>query len=263
MANQNKGQDDGVVTSAQSGKVGSLLADLLNDVKQSVAEEAKEIETETERRAREEREVREREESQKRAAAQQKLIEETRRRNEALARRERAEGERKAMATAPHMRPLTGMPEAGPKSAEISVAAVQVKPTNKLVLAALVVIGIGVGLGTGFALTPTPRDAGIDVAAAAKAVVAATRKQATAEHKVLMDLEVARKQIADLQREVGEAKGAHKSLQDQLAVLKKDFETTRQELEGLKGGAGGDKGPRRTGNGGGGVPNINSSIFNK
>lgn len=262
MANQNKGQDDGVVTSAQSGKVGSLLADLLNDVKQSVAEEAKEIETESARREREEREAREREESQKRAAAQQKLIEETRRRNEALARRERAEGERKALATAPHMRPLTGMPEAGPKSAEISVAAVQPKPTNKLMLVALVVIGVGVGLGSALALTPTPRDAGIDVAAAAKAVVAATRKQATAEQKVLMDLEVARKQIAELQREVGEAKGAHKSLQDQLGVLKKDFEATRQELEALKGGA--DKGPRRTGNGGGtGVPNINSSIFNK
>lgn len=262
MANQNKGQDDGVVTSASSSKVGSLLADLLNDVKQGVAEEAREIEGEAEQRAREEREAREREESQKRAAAQQKLIEETRRRNEALAKRERAEGERKAMATAPHMRPLTGMPEAGPKSAEISVAAAhQHKAPNKLMLVALVVIGVGVGLGTALALTPSPRDAGIDVSAAAKAVVAATRKQATAEQKVLMDLESARKQIADLQREVGEAKGAHKSLEEQLAVLKKDFETTRQELDALKAGAG-TPGPKRTGNNGG-VPNINSSIFNK
>ena len=261
MANQNKGQDDGVVTSASSSKVGSLLADLLNDVKQGVAEEAREIEGEAEQRAREEREAREREEGQKRAAAQQKLIEETRRRNEALAKRERAEGERKAMATAPHMRPLTGMPEASPKSAEISVVAAQHKAPNKLMLVALVVIGVGVGLGTALALTPSPRDAGIDVSAAARAVVAATRKQATAEQKVLMDLEAARKQIADLQREVGEAKGAHKSLEEQLAVLKKDFETTRQELDAMKAGAG-TPGPKRTGNSGG-VPNINSSIFNK
>lgn len=242
-------------------KVGSLLTDLLNDVKQSVAEEQKELESEADRRAREEREAREREESRKREAAQQKLIEEARRRNEALSKRERSEHDRKALATAPHMRPLGAEPQAGPKSAELKVVVAQPKGPNKLMLAALVLIGIGLGLGTGMLASPSPKDAGIDVSAAAKAVVAATRKQATAEGKVLMDLEAARKQIAELQRQVGEAQGAHRGLEQQLAVLKSDFEKTRQELEALKGAADA-KGPRRGGPAGGGIPNINGSIFN-
>lgn len=243
-------------------KVGSLLTDLLNDVKQSVAEEQKELESEADRRAREEREARERDESRKREAAQQKLIEEARRRNEALAKRERSDHDRKALATAPHMRPLSGEPQAGPKSAELKVALQAPKGPSKLMLAALVLIGIGLGLGTGILASPSPKDAGIDVNAAARAVVAATRKQATAEGKVLMDLESARKQIADLQRQVGEAQGAHRGLEAQLAVLKSDFEKTRQELEALKGSADA-KGPRRGGGtAGGGIPNINGSIFN-
>jgi len=264
MANQQKkGEDDGVVTSAPASKVGSLLTDLLNDVKESVAQEQKQIETESDRRAREERETRDREEGRKREAAQQKLIEETRRRNEALAKRERGDGEgRKALATAPHMRPLTEAVPAGPKSAELTVVAPPAKAPSKLMLVALVVIGVGVGLGTSLALTPSPRDAGIDVSGAAKAVIAATRKQATAEGKILMELEASRKQIAELQKSVGEAQGGQKALGEQLAVMKTDSEKMRAELEALKGAAG-DKGPRRPATPGNGVPNINSSIFNK
>jgi len=262
MGNQQKGEDDGVVTSAPASKVGSLLADLLNDVKKNVAQEQKQIETEADRRGREEREALDRIEGRKRAEAQQKLIEETRRRNEALATRERGEGERKTMATVPHMRPLTELPQ-GPKSAEIALAHAPARATSKLVLVALVVIGVGLGLGTGLLLGPSPRDAGIDVSAAAKAVVAATRKQATAEQKVLTDLESARKQIAELQHAVGEAQGAHKNLKEQLEVLKTDFEKAREELAAVK-GVSDPKGPKHTGPGaGGGVPNINSSIFNK
>jgi len=71
MANQQKkGEDDAVTTSAPASKVGSLLTDLLNDVKESVAQEQKQIETESDRRAREEREARDREEGRKREAAQ-------------------------------------------------------------------------------------------------------------------------------------------------------------------------------------------------
>jgi hypothetical protein len=200
MANQ-KNED--------SSKVGSLLADLLNDVKANVAEEQKERETEADRRAREEREVRDREEGRKREAAQQRLIEEARRRNEALSKRERG-SDRKGLATAPHMRPLSESPQAaGPKSAELRLALAAQKAPNKLMLVALVVIGIGLGLGTAMLASPSPRDAGIDVTAAAKAVVAATRKQATAEGKVLMELESSRNQIAELQRQVGEARDSH------------------------------------------------------
>jgi hypothetical protein len=66
-------------------------------------------------------------------------------------------------------------------------------------------------------------------------------------------------QIADLQQSVGEAQGKYKSLETQLGVLKSDFDKTRHELEALRGGD--PKGPKR--NGGSGIPNINSSIFNK
>jgi len=258
---QKKGEGDPVATPAPS-KVGSLLTDLLNDVKESVAQEQKQIETESDRRAREEREARDREEGRKREAAQLKLIEETRRRNEALAKRERGDGsERRALATAPHMRPLTEQATA-PKSAELAIAAAPVKAPSKLMLVALVVIGVGLGLGTSMALTPSPKDAGIDVSAAARAVIAATRKQATAEGKVLMELEASRKQIAELTKSVGEAQGAQKTLGEQLAVMKSDAEKMRAELEALK-GAGDPKGPRRGGTTPGGVPNINGSIFNK
>lgn len=263
MANQQKKEDDGVVTSAPASKVGSLLTDLLNDVKESVAQEQKQIETEADRRAREERENRDREESRKREAAQQKLIEETRRRNEALSKRERGDGEgRKALATAPHMRPLTEAATAGPKSAELAIAAPAAKAPSKLMLVALVVIGVGLGLGTSMALTPTPADAGIDVSAAAKAVIAATRKQATAEGKVLMELEASRKQIAELQKSVADSAATQKTLGEQLAVMKSDAERMRGELEALKAN---DKGPgkRTGGTTPGGVPNINGSIFNK
>lgn len=242
--------------------VSSLLTDLLNDVKQSVDQERKQIETEADRRAREEREARDREEGRKREEAQAKLIEETRRRNEALSKRERGENERKALATAPHMRPLSDAQAPGPKSAEVKVALAPAKPQSKLMLAALVLIGLGLGLGTAMALSPSPKDAGIDVSAAAKAVIAATKKQASAEGKILMDLEAARKQISDLQRQVGEAQGAHKSLEAQLAVLKGDFEKTRVELEALKAGSGAKR-PATGGTQGGGIPNINGSIFNK
>lgn len=258
MAQQKK--DDDVVTSAPASKVGSLLTDLLNDVKESVAQEQKQIETESDRRAREEREARDREEGRKREAAQQKLIEETRRRNEALSKRERNDGERKALSTAPHMRPVTDQPADAPKSAELAVAA-PAKAPNKLMLVALVVIGVGLGLGTAMALSPSPRDAGIDVAGAAKAIVAATKKQASAEGKVLMDLEAARNQIAELQKSVGETQGKHKALEAQLATLKTELQTARTEIEAAKS----DKGPRRGGGGGspGGIPTINGSIFNK
>jgi len=262
MANQQKKEDDGVVTSAPASKVGSLLTDLLNDMKENVAQEQKQIESEADRRAREERETRDREESRKREAAQQKLIEETRRRNEALSRRERGEGERKPLATAPHMRPLTDQAAAGPKSAELAVAAPVAKAPSKLMLVALVVIGVGLGLGTSLALTPKPADAGIDVSAAAKAVIAATRKQATAEGKVLMELEASRKQIAELQKSVADSAATQKTLGEQLAVMKSDSERMRGELEALK--SADTKGPRRPGTGTpGGVPNINGSIFNK
>ncbi len=225
MANK----DDG------SSKVGSLLSDLLNDAKAGVAQEQKQLTSESDRRAREEREAREREEGRKREEAQQKLIEETRRRNEALSRRERSDGaERRAVGTAPHMRPVVDQPSA-PQAAAVTAVAPPAKSASVLVLAALVVAGIGIGALTGILASPAPKDAGIDVAGAAKAVVAATRKQATAESKVMLQLEAARNQISELQKSVGQAEGARKALAEQVDVLAKDLKKTRDEIAAMGG----------------------------
>ncbi len=249
MANKDEG----------SSKVGSLLSDLLNDAKAGVAQEQKQLTSESDRRAREEREARDREEGRKREEAQQKLIEETRRRNEALSRRERNDGaERRTLGTAPHMRPVVDQPSA-PQAAAVTAAPPPAKTTSVIVLAALVAVGIGIGALTGILASPTPKDAGIDVAGAAKAVVAATRKQATAEGKVLMELEAARTQIAELQKSVGQAQGAHKALAEQIAVLNKDLEKARADIAAMKPGAAptGPKPPTKPS----GPPPIKPGIF--
>lgn len=220
MANKDEG----------SSKVGSLLSDLLNDAKAGVAQEQKQLTSESDRREREERDAREREEGRRREEAQRKLIEETRRRNEALSRRERNDGsERRTLGTAPHMRPVVDQPSA-PQAAAVSAAAPPAKSASVIVLAALVAVGIGIGALTGILASPSPKDAGIDVASAAKAVVAATKKQASAEGKVLMELEAARNQIADLQKSVGQAQGAYKALAEQVEVLSKDLGKARADL---------------------------------
>jgi len=264
MSTKKKGEDDGVVTSAPASKVGSLLADMLNDAKAGVAQEQKKIETEVERKAREEREAREREEARKREEAQRKLIEEARLRNEALAKRDRAEGqERKALSTAPHMRPVAAEPAPVAAVAPAPIVA-PAKATSKLLLAALVLVGIGLGFGASFALAPAQKDAGIDVGAAAKAVVAASRKQASAEGKFAAELDAARVRIGELQREVGEAQAATKNLEKVVEGLKADLATAQAAIEAGKAAQGGEPktGPKRTGNGGSSIPGINGNVFN-
>lgn len=264
MTTKKKGEDDGVVTSAPASKVGSLLADLLNDAKAGVAQEQKKIETEADRRAREEREVRDREEARKREEAQKKLIEEARLRNEALAKRDRAEGlERKALSTAPHMRPVAAEPVPVAAVAAVAPAVAPAKTTSKLLLAALVLVGIGLGFGASFALSPAQKDAGIDIGAAAKAVVAASRKQASAEGKFAAELDAARARIGDLQREVGEAQAATKNLEKVVDGLKADLATAQAAIEaGKNAPTDAPKGPKRTGTSGSSIPGINGSVFN-
>lgn len=84
MANE-KGEDDGVVTSAPASSVGSLLTDLLSEAKKDVAAERQQLENKLHRRESEQKEERQRDEARKREALQQKLVEETRLRNQALA----------------------------------------------------------------------------------------------------------------------------------------------------------------------------------
>ena len=118
MADNDQGQggsDDGVVTSAPASGVGSLLTDLLNEAKKEVAKERENLEQQINTREAEERTAREREEAKKRDALQKQLIEETRRRNEALTRKERAEAAARAAAqAAAQPKPVVEVPIAEP-----------------------------------------------------------------------------------------------------------------------------------------------------
>jgi len=260
MANPKKGSDDGVVTSAPSASVNSLLSDLLSEAQAGVDEERKQVDNAAEKKERAIREQREREEGKKREEAQQKLIEENRRRNEALARRERAEGEKKQFATAPHMRPV----EEGPIVAAAAVSTLKpaVKPVNKLLLAALVVGGLAVGVGGAFAMQPESHGAFLDVDQAAHAVILQTSHAAAAEQRISVQLQSAQKQITDLSGNLGGAGLEAKKLRADLEQLKSDLAKTNTELAAAKEAAAAQPTrPIRHGNGGGGIPSLGGNVF--
>jgi len=238
------------------------LFDMLNEAKKGVEAERKQtIDTEAELRERTAREAREREESRRREEAQQKLIEENRRRNEALAKRDRVEGERKALSTSPHERPVEA-----PKPAEpLAVAMVARKP-SRLLLAALVVGGLVVGVGGAFALQPEARGAFVDVEVAARAVVAQTAKAAAAERGIQGQLDLARGKIAELEKQFGGVGDDAKKLRDELALAQKDLEAARADLQALRDAAArtprpGGRPNGGGGGGGGGLPTIQGNVF--
>jgi hypothetical protein len=262
MAEQKRqGEDDGVVTSAPAAKAGNLLGDLLASAKQDMAREAQSRETASEKRAREERENREREAALKRAQAQESLNEAARKRNEQIA---IAEREARAVSdqagapisskTAQHQRP---QPLAEPIAESVSEPRVIQKPVNRLLLAALVLIGVGVGFGSAFALIPTEQRSDVDVGGAARALVAATSKAAAETEKRI--LESANKQIDELKRQYAEVQAEQKKLAADLEQARKDLELAREEMA---------KKPqetrpavRRTGNGGSSVPSLRPGIY--
>lgn len=259
MANPKKGSDDGVVTSAPSAGVNSLLNDLLSEAQAGVDEERKKVDNAAQLKERQAKELRDREEGKKREEAQQKLIEENRRRNEALARRERAEGEKKVLATAPHMRPVDEGPVAA--AAEVATLKPTSKPISKLLLAALVLVGLGLGLGGAFAMQPEARGAFPDVDDAARAVVLQTARAAAAEQRVGAQLAAAQKQIDSLNGNLGGAGLEAKKLRTELDKLKADLKKTNDELAVAKEAASSTRPIRRGGSGGSGLPSLGGSVF--
>lgn len=83
--------DDGVVTSAPASSVGSLLTDLLSEAQREVDEERETLKAQLAERKAEEQALKDSSEAAKREEMQRRLIEETRRRNEVLTRKQRAE----------------------------------------------------------------------------------------------------------------------------------------------------------------------------
>lgn len=238
------------------------LFDLLNEAKKGVEAERKQtIDTETEQRDRAAREEREREEARRREEAQKTLIEENRRRNEALAKRDKVEGERKALATSPHMRPV----DDGPKPAAPQVVAPPPRKASALLLAALVVAGVGLGVGGAFAVQPEKRGAFPDVDVAARAVVAQTSKAAAVERNIQGELAQARAKIAELEKQFGGLGVEGKQLRDELATTRQELATARADLQALR-DAGARPAGRPTGrtNGGGGnngLPTLQGNVF--
>ncbi len=255
-------KDEGVVTSAPGG-LGSLLTDLLSEVKTSVEKEQKQkVDTETERRAQEETDKRELEEARRREEAQRKLIEEARRRNEELG-KVRAEPERKSASTARHARPLVEQPMTGPRSAEVKVATP--RGTSKLLVAALVLLGIGAGFGTAFALQPEQRGAFMDVNAAAKTTLAVVSRMAQAETKFTGDLTRLKSDMSALEKRISDANDAQTKLKTDNATLQAELEKA-QKLAAAAGDAkpattGPRNGGNTTGNTTSGVPTLNTGLF--
>lgn len=95
--------DDGVVTSAPASSVGSLLTDLLSEAQREVEAERESLDAQIADRIAQETAEKDSSESQKREEMQRKLIEETRRRNEALTRKQRSEATAQAIKDAQPM----------------------------------------------------------------------------------------------------------------------------------------------------------------
>lgn len=242
--------------------VDNLLSDLLNEAKKGVeAEQQTKVDAQAEQRDAAVREKREREEAWKREQGQQQIIAESRRRNEALAKRDR-EGERKSVGTAKHQASTQPVPEA-PAAAAAAVPAAKGKPTSKLVLAGLVAGGMAIGVGTGFALQPERKGTFPDIADAARSLVAQVSKSAAAERKLTGELDAMRQKVSGLESQVGGAGADVTKLRAELDQFKTDLAKAKKDLEDAKAGAG--AGAKKTGGGGGGggdgLPSLDGGAF--
>ncbi|TNF24387.1 MAG: hypothetical protein EP329_25035 [Deltaproteobacteria bacterium] len=258
-----KREDDGVVTSAPASSVGSLLTDLLSEAKKDVAAERQQLESQLSQRENAAREQRARDEARKREALQQKLVEETRLRNQALAGAKRdMASERIAAATAPHQRPKLVEPDA----VSVSLAPAQAPKRRGvpiLLAAAMVFVGIGLGVGGAFALTPPQRLNLPDINTAARAIVEQTAKAALAEGEIAQALTNANDRIKALETKMETAIAEQKKLADAFEATKTELAEAKAQLE-----ADGGKKPNghrpgsRPGNGSsGGNPVIDTTIF--
>jgi hypothetical protein len=218
------GEDDGVVSSA-SPAAGNLLSDLLSSVKADVAQERQQrVESEAQRREREARETREREEGRLRMAAQEKLNQEARLRNESLNKARAEAGEaRDDVVTGQHRRPATGV------SAHVVVPAAVVpeapepparRGASWALVAALSLIGAGLGFGGALASQPEPRGVFVDVGSAAKATISVAGKAAAIELEAKKKLEEKSNLVTELEKSVKDANDAKQKLEAENAALK-------------------------------------------
>lgn len=258
--------DDAVVTSAPAANVGNLLTDLLSSVKKDVAAERQEkVESEANKRDRDARDNREREESRLRMAAQEKLIEENRLRNESL-NKARVDNNTEAktdgvMATGQHLRPAAGSVVAiTPAAVEASrVGPMPAKGLNKLLAAAMVVVGVGVGFGGAFATQPEQKALFPDLDHAARTTVALVSKAAAMEVTVRGELSKEASRVTGLENTVKTMQTRQGELEKQLATMQAELDKANAAGEG---DAGDSKPKRGTGKrDGGALPGLKTGIF--
>ncbi len=152
MSDGKSNGDDGVVTSAPASAVGSLLTDLLNEAKQEVQRESADLDRQLQSREEQERLERQRAEARKREELQRKLIEETRKRNEALTRKEKAEqASRQAVVKEKKHDSLLMRLQGAADDARA-----QAKKTRMILLGVLVLVLVGGGTAAALILTAPP-----------------------------------------------------------------------------------------------------------
>ncbi len=208
---------DGVVTSAPKAAVGSLLTDLLNEAKKEVAREREDLERQLNDKAEEERLAKQREEARKREQLQQQLIEETRRRNEALTRKEKEEAEARA-AAAPK-------PEVEkPVSAAVPVQAAPAKKFPIALVASLVAVILGGGgFGAYAYATQPPGFAVPEINPRVQVAVTEVRAE-LAKQKAAADAAKAKAEAEALAAKLEEAAKSN-------AALAKDAEEARKKAD--------------------------------
>ncbi len=258
------GDDDAVVTSAPAANVGNLLTDLLSSVKKDVEEERQQkVESEAQKREREAREAREREETRLRTAAQEKLIEENRLRNESLTKARADLGERSeaVVATGQHLRPATAAPAAAAVVKPIEVSKVGPMPSrgvNRILAAAMVVLGVGLGFGGAFATQPEQKAVFPDIDRAVSTTVGIVAKAAAVEVSVRGELSKEAARVGALSTNVKAMETRQAELEAKVAELTAALESAKAEEDeparpSRRGG--------RRGKPGGGLPGLSTGIY--
>jgi hypothetical protein len=248
--------DDGVVSSAPSA-AGNLLSDLLTSMKTDVAQERQQrVESEAQKREREVREQREREETRLRMAAQEKLNQEARLRNESLNKARGEAGEaRDEVTTGQHRRPAVAP---APAPDPVAIAPAPVVPPSRGVswgaVAAVTLLAAGLGFGGAFAMQPEPRGVFVDVSSAARATLGIAARAAASELAAKAALEKEAARVKVLEDEVKAAEAAKAAL-----------EAKNAELSASAAPSGPAKPPTsqpaRRATGGGGLPSLKGGIF--
>lgn len=259
------GDDDAVVTSAPAANVGNLLTDLLSSVKKDVEEERQQkVESEAQKREREAREAREREETRLRTAAQEKLIEENRLRNESLtkARADLGDPSDAVVATGHHLRPNTAAPAAAAavvKPVEVSrVGPMPSRGVSRFLAAAMVVLGVGLGFGGAFATQPEQKAVFPDLDRAVATTVGIVSKAAAVEVSVRGELSKEAARVGELSTNVKAMETRQTELEAKVAELTAALEAAKTDDEEPS------KPPRRGGRGGnrgGGLPGLSTGIY--